>query len=215
MNENFGGRRVSQPKPIETRYKGYRFRSRAEARWAVFFDTLGIRWEYEPDGYVIDGTPYLPDFKLLHPTVPEEETFVEVKGGNVDQFAGEHVHLCRGLADLTATPVLLLIGEPALRMYNCVAPGMKDNSFRAIFFVDYTTKKYEVADAYWFQQVEMVEETGVLEFRYHQQDSRAARKTFGRGVVDAITAARTARFEHGEKPPGLPPRLTALPPPPG
>lgn len=25
-------------KPIETRYKGCRFRSRPEARWAVFFD---------------------------------------------------------------------------------------------------------------------------------------------------------------------------------
>ena len=25
-------------KPIETNYKGYRFRSRLEARWAVFFD---------------------------------------------------------------------------------------------------------------------------------------------------------------------------------
>lgn len=37
--------------PIETRYKGYRFRSRLEARWAVFFDVLGVRWEYEPEGY--------------------------------------------------------------------------------------------------------------------------------------------------------------------
>ena len=28
---------------IETKYKGYRFRSRLEARWAVFFDALGIK----------------------------------------------------------------------------------------------------------------------------------------------------------------------------
>jgi hypothetical protein len=34
-------------KPIETRYNGYRFRSRLEARWAVFFDTLGIEYQYE------------------------------------------------------------------------------------------------------------------------------------------------------------------------
>lgn len=34
-------------KAIETSYKGYRFRSRTEARWAVFFDALGVRWEYE------------------------------------------------------------------------------------------------------------------------------------------------------------------------
>ena len=50
--------------PIETIYKGYRFRSRLEARWAVFFDTTGIKWEYEPEGYDIDGTWYLPDFRL-------------------------------------------------------------------------------------------------------------------------------------------------------
>ena len=44
---------------IETRYKGYRFRSRLEARYAVLFDSLKIEWEYEPEGYVLeDGTWY-------------------------------------------------------------------------------------------------------------------------------------------------------------
>jgi hypothetical protein len=38
-------------KAIETRYKGYRFRSRLEARWAVFFDALGVEWEYEKEGF--------------------------------------------------------------------------------------------------------------------------------------------------------------------
>jgi hypothetical protein len=28
-------------RPIETRYRGFRFRSRLEARWAVFFDAAG------------------------------------------------------------------------------------------------------------------------------------------------------------------------------
>lgn len=50
---------------IETRYQGYRFRSRLEARWAVYFDVLGIEWEYEPEGFVLDdGTLYLPDFYI-------------------------------------------------------------------------------------------------------------------------------------------------------
>ena len=31
-------------KAIETEYNGYRFRSRLEARWAVFFDALGIEY---------------------------------------------------------------------------------------------------------------------------------------------------------------------------
>jgi hypothetical protein len=38
-------------KPIETLYRGYRFRSRLEARWAVFFDVAGIPWRYEEEGF--------------------------------------------------------------------------------------------------------------------------------------------------------------------
>ena len=53
-------------KAIETRYKGYRFRSRLEARWAVFFDACGYQWEYEPEGFDLPcGTHYLPDFKIF------------------------------------------------------------------------------------------------------------------------------------------------------
>ena len=49
-------------KAIETEYAGCRFRSRTEARWAVFFDTLSLEWEYEPEGFDLDGIRYLPDF---------------------------------------------------------------------------------------------------------------------------------------------------------
>lgn len=55
--------------PIQTSYKGYRFRSRLEARWAVFFDALGLNWAYEPEGFKTpDGVQYLPDFKVTSPT---------------------------------------------------------------------------------------------------------------------------------------------------
>lgn len=60
---------------IQTEYKGYLFRSRLEARWAVFLDTLGIKWQYEAQGYEIDSYRYLPDFWL-----PESEQWIEVKG---------------------------------------------------------------------------------------------------------------------------------------
>lgn len=62
-------------KPIETAYKGYKFRSRLEARWAVFFDTAGIKYEYESEGYETEsGGRYLPDFYL-----PDFDLHVEVK----------------------------------------------------------------------------------------------------------------------------------------
>jgi hypothetical protein len=48
---------------IITRYKGCLFRSRNEARWAVFFETLGLAWTYELEGFRIPNyTGYLPDF---------------------------------------------------------------------------------------------------------------------------------------------------------
>jgi hypothetical protein len=65
-------------KAIETQYKGFLFRSRLEARWAVFFDALRVKWEYEKEGFEFDdGTRYLPDFWL-----PEHKLWVEVKGDN-------------------------------------------------------------------------------------------------------------------------------------
>lgn len=53
------------PQPIPTRYAGVLFRSRLEARWAVFFDHLDVKWEYEPQGFVSSGVPYLPDFAVF------------------------------------------------------------------------------------------------------------------------------------------------------
>ncbi len=50
-------------KPIPTFYKGYKFRSRLEALWAVYFDAAGIEWLREAEGYVLrGGLCYLPDF---------------------------------------------------------------------------------------------------------------------------------------------------------
>lgn len=67
---------MAKIKAIETVYNGYKFRSRLEARWAVFFDAAGIKYEYEPQGFEMDdGTRYLPDFYL-----PELDVYAEVKG---------------------------------------------------------------------------------------------------------------------------------------
>lgn len=62
--------------PIETRYAGHRFRSRLEARWAVFFDAMGIPWEYEPQGYALESGYYLPDFRIH---LGDGPVFFEVK----------------------------------------------------------------------------------------------------------------------------------------
>lgn len=80
--------------PKETWYGGYRFRSRLEARWAVYFDAMGIEYRYEPEGYELkryDGTTvsYLPDFYF-----PDMGTWGEVKG-NMTPEDREKIELFR------------------------------------------------------------------------------------------------------------------------
>ena len=69
---------MGEIKAIETAYNGHRFRSRLEARWAVFFDDVGIRYHYEPEGFVKEfngeSICYLPDFYF-----PTWDIYGEVK----------------------------------------------------------------------------------------------------------------------------------------
>lgn len=83
---------MKQIKAIETRYKGYRFRSRLEARWAVFFDAMGLQWEYEPEGFDLGAAGwYLPDFYLTNLNM-----WVEIKGGAA---SNKELNKCRMLFD--------------------------------------------------------------------------------------------------------------------
>lgn len=97
-------------KPIETVYNGYRFRSRLEARWAVFFDAAGIPYDYEPEGFKLEnGKRYLPDFYL-----PWFKAFVEVKRKNLsEQENDEAEEKCNLLyTDGPDCIVLLCKGDP-------------------------------------------------------------------------------------------------------
>lgn len=100
-------------KVIETRYNGYLFRSRTEARWAVFFDALGVPWEYEPEGFELKAGWYLPDFRVRYPG-SDGPTWFEVKGDlrDVDE------ETWRRLIEFSPT---VLDGTPAMRMY--LSPG--------------------------------------------------------------------------------------------
>jgi hypothetical protein len=65
-------------KPKRCIYKGIVFQSKLEARWAVVFDALNIRWIYEPETlhckWGDEDLYYRPDFYL-----PDISTYVEVK----------------------------------------------------------------------------------------------------------------------------------------
>lgn len=98
-------------KAIDTEYKGYLFRSRLEARWAVFFDAMGIEWQYEFEGYVLeDGTKYLPDFYL-----PKFKKYVEVKP---DILSEDELNKARLLAKKNS--VILAVGIPSVKSYEMI-----------------------------------------------------------------------------------------------
>ena len=70
-----------QIKAIETEYKNYRFRSRSEARWAIYFDALGVKYRYELEGYEVgEDSGYLPDFYF-----PDYDAYGEIKPDNFEK----------------------------------------------------------------------------------------------------------------------------------
>jgi hypothetical protein len=88
-------------KAIPTRYAGCHFRSRLEARWAVFFDAMGIAWEYEPEAFVgCWGAPYLPDFYL--PSLYVEGRHERVGPNEVEMTPGVYVEVKPTLKALRA-----------------------------------------------------------------------------------------------------------------
>lgn len=89
-------------RPLETRYHGYRFRSRLEARWARFLVSLRIPFEYEKEGYYLDGAYYLPDFWL-----PRQQCWMEVKG---QKPTDDEQRKCDLLAMATKQRVFLVHG---------------------------------------------------------------------------------------------------------
>jgi hypothetical protein len=101
-------------KAIETVYRGYKFRSRLEARWAVFFSVLGLDFEYEKEGYDLEwytqagGFYYLPDF-----WVPAWNAFVEIKG---QEPAEDELEKCQVLRDShygkKGKKVIMFTGDP-------------------------------------------------------------------------------------------------------
>lgn len=67
-----------------TIYKGTKYRSRLEARWAAFFDLIGWRYQYEP----FDLPGWTPDFIIYGSE--NRVLFVEVKPVVTKEYAKEY-----------------------------------------------------------------------------------------------------------------------------
>jgi hypothetical protein len=195
---------------IQTEYQGHLFRSRLEARWAVFFDTAGIPWKYEQEGYEVDGNRYLPDFWL-----PEDEVWVEVKGDpdglrkdmdRMNAILGPNSTL-PGFKDARC-PLLILGDVPNVSanqtvMHPCLSrsDGMLTRTYG--FFV---SRKSMGATLLWDRQQSWMYIphgryvwTGVSNTPEAWDPKPWVWETPGHLplILDAYKAARQARFEHG------------------
>ena len=172
---------------IETYYNGYRFRSRLEARWAVFFTSLGVEFEYEPQGFVLPGGAcYLPDFKVkcfgkrgLCNDDAAFDLFIEVKGV-VTQFDKERI-----LMFSRHCPTLVVGNLPP------VGHCCDSTSFKAYDDIRFN---YETIDGDYFAAYPAADGNG--RFYLWGDDSNYINREDLRRVENAYNAARQARFEN-------------------
>jgi hypothetical protein len=79
-------------------------RSTLEARWAVFFDELGLSWEYEPERFRFGKLIYTPDFLLpglgYVEIKPSLDLFIEQTSNRLKAFSrafpNKEIYVCLG-----------------------------------------------------------------------------------------------------------------------
>ena len=188
--------------PLETRYAGYRFRSRIEARWAVFFTRLGLDWVYEPQGFHVGRRQlvYLPDFYL-----PSQGLYVEVKPAFADKVDPEGVQRWEAFAGEVVTSwdrdrTAMFCGQ--IPDADKVVPSGPPWSGRwyddGIYIVGDCNYSWCACPSGKHFDIQFEARGGrilcgcerVMDDRYHTGDDRR--------ILNAYAAARGARFEHGE-----------------
>lgn len=183
---------MEQIKAIQTRYKGYHFRSRLEARWAVFFDTLEIKWEYEPEGYDLSEYGwYLPDFWL-----PKLEYFIEIKGVASTE---EEQKKCQSLSNLYD----VFLFDTGLGVENEIGSYADTLTPSGSWF---SKGKWKDHDMKFLK----CKKCGSIDITFdgwvhysnkcscYNDKNRNKMGSFHPDILNAINKAKSARFEHGE-----------------
>lgn len=196
-------------KAIQTEYNGYLFRSRLEARWAVFFDYLGIEYEYEPEGIVLSsGSHYLPDFYL-----PDFKCYFEVKRKNIkgtDEEANAISKISNGQCT-DSWAGIICFGDPMdddLYIFcqetddggggeyeDTITIGLHPETRKPYLFAyeDYRERSF-------FTHFGEDIEDAVIPMLTTEYDTYKYRDFVNGRVYRARKKARQARFEHGETP---------------
>lgn len=188
-------------KAIQTEYKGYNFRSRLEARWAVFFDALGLQWEYEPEGFDLgDGVYYLPDFRLLGTDTNGDEIdfWFDVKPEGKELNDKEILKMQKFAEKKDfgyAGGFAILDGLPDInKSYRLLSPSMYE---QIISIWSYRARPWFVAESTAEQEMNWLNKAS--RGRYHMSNTNGCDRDWYEDAIAACNKARSARFEHGQK----------------
>lgn len=190
----------NQIKPIETEYKGYLFRSRLEARWAIFFDMCGADWEYEAEGYNLgEGLYYLPDF-VIH-NVPgrldlneeNKDLYIEVKGKMTDIDA-------KKINKFSEFKPILVVGDiPKGDNFDDIIDDIYEKHSFSNKFGYLSEFSFETIDFDNYTAFPCINSNGELEIfggDYFEYDSCYNKPVDKEKTVEAYKLARQSRFEH-------------------
>lgn len=195
-------------KAIETRYAGCRFRSRLEARWAVFLDTLKIEWQYEYEGFETSAGWYLPDFRIDPSCIEHSdgtagqwdrptsgEVYLEVKGAPLRLDEAERL---RSFACDPGEPRFLLalgqIPTPEEEIHCLKGWGMGGATRGQI-----GTGKLRMEYPYQSHDRWGPTQPKMMDYAFDMSSVMRDPWIATRPVGIAVNAARSARFEHGER----------------
>ena len=193
---------------IETSYAGCHFRSRIEARWAVFFDRLGIEWEHESQGYrsAFEVGPetrrinYLPDFHL-----PKLDLYIEVKPAMPDHVDPEGVKRWQHFAGTVAMDwergrTAMFCGPiPNPDTVDCYGPPRAHEWYeQTVVMLGDWHAAWCVCPAGLHYDIQFQARGGRIHCGCPRiQDDRAYLTGNDPRILAAYRAARSARFEHG------------------
>ena len=178
--------------PLPTKFNGTTFRSRTEARWAVFFTCMNWEWTYENQGFELEaGGHYLPDFEIRLPNT--EMYFVEVKPDDFDKFEQEeYMDRLQRFTSEAGKDLLILDGNPSCKPFDLVCHSFEGKSLGCAFLQDYEPYVRWI-DEYWMGYIQLDATTG-RQFTVHRNDERLQRKSFGRRYVESLNAAKAEKF---------------------
>jgi len=188
-------------KPIETRYKGYRFRSRLEARWAVFFDVLRVSYQYEPEGFELidkgrgwERIFYLPDFLIFGPK-GEPDFWVEVKPFMPPLEEFQKLAL---LCQHDWMDGLLLVGEPHPFSFFLTVQNrfLRRNKLFGPFDPNMGLGLHKELQFYLHSSFLKEAEARI---ELDREGRNIGDNAYFEIIDDAFQTARSARFEHGER----------------